>query len=340
MKTIAVTAVLVTYSGPESMLLEVIAALRAQTLAPAQIICVDQSPEGRFGRVLERVHPDIGRLRPSGNLGYSSACNLAAQKATGDFLFFVNPDTVPDPQCLETLVGVLCEHPDAAVAGAQILLPDGSVNAGDNTLHLTGLAWAGHYGEPREHGPPRPAAAASGAALLMRRDAFERLGGYTEGFFMYHDDVDIAWRALLIGRDVLFCPEAVVVHDYEFTKGDYKWQYMERNRWWCLLAHLQLRTLLMLAPLLIAVEAVVWLKASREGWAAAKAASWRSLWTDRWALVARRAEVQRDRMVGDRVIIERMAGEVDSPFLASGAVRRAAPLLRAYRRLMLTFTSR
>ena len=125
-----------------------------------------------------------------------------------------------------------------------MLLPDRHrVNAGDNVLHLSGLSWAGRYGLEVEAGPPRPAAVVSGAALLARRSAFEALGGYTEGFFMYYDDVDLAWRARLAGWEVLFCPEARVVHDYEFLKGDYKWRYLERNRWWCLLAYFELRTL-------------------------------------------------------------------------------------------------
>jgi GT2 family glycosyltransferase len=335
-----VTAVLVAHSGPEQMLLDAIAALCAQTLPPTQIICVDQSPEGHFDAPLARDHPDVVRLRPDGNLGYSSACNLAAHLATGEFLFFVNPDTESEPDCIEQLVGALRARPDAALVGAQILLPDGRVNAGDNTLHLTGLAWAGHYGEPREHGPLRPAAYVSGAALLIRRAAFASLGGYTEGFFMYHDDVDIAWRARLEAGEVLFCPEAAVIHDFEFNKGDYKWQYMERNRWWCLLAHLEIRTLVALAPLLAAVEAAVWLKARRERWTKAKAASWRSLWADRDALRRRRAEVQGRRVQSDHVILERMAAEVDTPFLASGLVRRIAPLLRAYRRGLLWLTRR
>ena len=113
---------------------------------------------------------------------------------------------------------------------------------------------------------------------------------------------------------------------------------MERNRWWCLLAHLEVRTLLTLAPLLVAVELAVWLKARREGWILAKAASWRLLWADRMALYRRRAELQRQRVLSDHEILERMTPEVETPFLASGLTRRAAPSLRGYRRLLLWST--
>jgi GT2 family glycosyltransferase len=171
--------------------------------------------------------------------------------------------------------------------------------------------------------------------LLVRRSAFEALGGYTEGFFMYYDDVDLAWRAQLAGWEVLFCPRARVRHDYEFMKGGYKWRYLERNRWWCLLAHLESRTLLALAPLLLAVEAAIWVRAAGEGWLGAKLGAYRSLWTDRRSLRARRREIQASRRIGDRPILERMRATVESPFLASPALRAAGPALCAYRRVVL-----
>lgn len=330
----AVTAVLVGYDAPAEDLADAVASLRAQTLAPAQIVCVDQSTDGRYEARLGDAE-GVEVIRPSRNLGYSSACNAAARAAIGEYLLFLNPDAQADPDCVQQLAEVLSAHPEAAIAGAQVLLPDRErVNAGDNALHVTGLSWAGRYGQAPEHGPPRPAAVVSGAALMVRRGAFATLGGYTEGFFMYYDDVDLAWRARLEGWEVLFCPAANVVHDYEFAKGDYKWRYLERNRWWCLLAHLEARTLLALAPLLMAVEAAIVARAARQGWLGAKLGAYRLLWSDRVALRARRREVQRSRRVGDRAILALMTGRVDSPFLASAAIRRADPLLAAYHRLL------
>jgi GT2 family glycosyltransferase len=329
-----VSAVLIGYDGPPEVLAQAVRSLREQTQAPAQIICVDQSADARFQRLLAGCG-GVEIMRSEENLGYSSACNLAASAATGEYVLFLNPDARAEPNCVEHLVLALTERQDAAIAGAQVLLPDRSrVNAGDNVLHLSGLSWAGRYGLRREEGPPRSAAVVSGAALLVRRSAFEALGGYTEGFFMYYDDVDLAWRARLRGWEVLFCPRADVVHEYEFSKGGYKWLYLERNRWWCLLAHLERRTLIALAPLLVVVELAIWARAIREAWLPAKLGAYRLLWADRHALRARRRQVQSSRRVGDRAIISRMSASVESPFLASPAVRRAGPVLAAYRRML------
>jgi GT2 family glycosyltransferase len=329
-----VSALLVGYDASAEALSAAVASLRNQTLAPSQIVCVDQSVDGRFQRHLSGAE-GVEVIRPARNLGYSSACNLAARAADGEYLLFLNSDAEADPDCVEQLVDVLTRHPDAAIAGAQVLLPGRmQVNAGDNQLHITGLSWAGRYGLPPEHGQPRPAAVVSGAALLVRRSAFVAIQGYTEGFFMYYDDVDLAWRARLNGWEVLFCPSANVVHEYEFVKGGYKWRYLERNRWWCLLAHLEARTLVALAPLLLAVEAAILARAVRERWLVAKLDAYRLLWSDRGALWARRREIQRSRRIGDGPILARMTGRVDSPFLASAAISRLAPLLGLYHRLL------
>jgi hypothetical protein len=329
-----VTAVLVGYDAPAEALAAAVMSLRAQTLAPTQIVCVDQSIDGRFeGRLSGAEGVEV--IRPGRNLGYSSACNLAVRSAHGEYVLFLNSDAEADPDCIAQLVAALARRPDAAVAGAQVLLPGRTqVNAGDNQLHITGLSWAGRYGLPPEHGECRSAAVVSGAALLVRRSAFVMLGGFTEGFFMYYDDVDLAWRARLMGWQVLFCPSANVVHEYEFTKGDYKWRYLERNRWWCLLAHLEARTVVALMPLLLVVEAAIIARAARERWLTAKLGAYRLLWSERVALRARRREVQHSRRIGDRTILAHMTGRVDSPFLASAAIRRAGPLLDVYRRLL------
>ncbi len=204
-------------------------------------------------------------LRPGANLGYVGACNLAAAEAAGEWLLFVNPDAVPAPDALERLLAAADER--TALAGAQILLPGAAqVNAGDNPLHVSGLSWAGRLHQPPEDGPPRDVAVASGACLLVRAADFARLGGYHEDYFLYHDDVDLAWRARLAGRRVVLVPEATAEHDYAFGKGGYKWFWLERNRLWTVLSNYETRTLVLLAPVLLATELAVLAFAVRSGW--------------------------------------------------------------------------
>lgn len=328
----SVSAIVVSYADAAATRAAV-ESLRAQTLRPAEILVVDNHPEGPAAAALAGL--DVRIVRPEGNVGFAPAINLAAATARGEWLFCLNPDAIAAPDCLALLIEAADDR-DVAVVGAQVLLPDGArTNAGDNPVHLTGLSWAGRYLEPREDGPPRDVLVVSGAAMLIRADAFRALRGFPPGFFLYHEDVDLGWRTNLSGARVRFCPRAIVSHDYEFAKGDTKWFWLERNRLWTVLSLYEARTLLLLAPLLAATEAAILLVAARQGWLGAKLRAYAALVRAAPALRRWRRSVQRARVVPDRELLPRFTGTVDSPVLAGPLLRAANPWLERYRRLLL-----
>ena len=192
----------------------------------------------------------------------------------------------------------------------------------------------------REHGPCRDTAAVSGAALLVHRDAFLQVGGLCPAFFMYVDDTDMAWRMRLSGRRVRYCPEAVVVHEYEFEKGPHKWFYLERNRAWALLANLRLRTLLLLAPALAATEAMVLGRAISQGWPAEKARAWVSLLGKSGQLIRWRRAVQAGRHVSDYEVLRLFSAGIETDLLDSRPPRWVNPLMERYRTLVLALLKR
>jgi GT2 family glycosyltransferase len=327
-----VTAVVVTYREPE-LGRPAIASLERQTQPPAELLVVANDPEAREDEWRSSIPLRV--LRPGGNLGYPNSCNVAAAEATQPWLFFLNPDSEAAPDCLARLLAAADER--TAIVGTQVLLPDGRVNAGDNPVHVTGLSWSGRYLEPAEDGPPRETAAVSGAALITRSDVFLELGGHCPAFFLYVDDTDTAWRARLAGWKVVFCPAATISHDYEFDKGLSKWRYLEHNRLWMVLSNYSARTLVLLAPLLIAAEAGIALQARRGGWWAEKLAAWRDLVRDRRKLRAWRRRVQAQRAIGDRAILDGMRGEMRTPLVESPMLERVNPWMERYRRAVLHF---
>jgi GT2 family glycosyltransferase len=320
-----VTAVVVAYGEPDCAD-AALASLAAQTTPPAELIVVDNS--GTLPDV-----PGATMLRPGANIGFTGGCNLAAEHATQPWLFLLNPDAKAAPDCIERLLAAA--DAQTAIVGAQVLLPDGRVNAGDNPVHVTGLSWSGRYLEPAEHGPPRDAAAVSGAALMVRAEQFRALGGHCPAFFLYVDDTELAWRARLAGWRVVFVPAATVRHEYAFDKGPRKWQYLEHNRLWMVLSNYSVRTLIVLAPLLLAAEAGIALQARRDGWWPQKVAAWRQLLQGRRELARWRRRVQAQRSVGDREIVTAMRGEMHTPAVQSAMLERVNPLMERYRRIAM-----
>jgi GT2 family glycosyltransferase len=156
-----------------------------------------------------------------------------------------------------------------------------------------------------------------------------------ETFFLYCDDTDLAWRARIAGLRVVFCPEAVVVHDYEFDRTSAKWFYLERNRVWAVLSNYELRTLVLLGPLLVGVELAVSARAASEHWLTQKLAAWGSLARNLPELLRWRRRVQGLRRVPDDRLLPSFCGAVRTPLLQSTVLRRVNPWLERYRSVVL-----
>lgn len=326
----AVSAVVVTYKEVE-LTLAAVASLKAQTVPVSEIIVVDNDRAHSVRDAMQAAHPDV-RLLNEDNVGYAAACNRGAAIASGDWLFFLNPDAAAAPDCLELLLDTAAGHPDAGIVTPQILFPDGkTINAGENEIHLTGIAWCGRFEQPAEHGPARTALITTGAAMLVDAGLYAKLEGYCDDFFLFYEDPDICLRAWLVGSEVWYVPRATVVHHYSFGMGTTKWFYLERHRMLSVLSTFQISTLLVLAPLHLATELALLVVARGEGWLPEKRRAYWSVWASRGWIWHRRRRLAAMRTRPDAAIIERFSAAVDSPQIASPLARRVAPLLVAYR---------
>jgi GT2 family glycosyltransferase len=254
----------------------------------------------------------------SDNVGFGAGCNRGAREVDSDVLVFVNPDTVVQPGAVAALARGL-EAQDVGIVQARLRLlrePD-LLNSSGNVLHVSGLAWPGGYRDPANTlASPQEIAYASGAAFAIRREVFNKLGGFTEELFLYQEDLELSWRAHLHGLRVLVLPDADVLHDYVLERpARQKEYYLERNRLIVVLSAFSGRLLLLLAPVLLAVEAGIVLVAWRQGWLREKARGWAWLVRNRAWLAAHRRETQGLRRVGDRDLARFLTPVVDPRML-------------------------
>jgi GT2 family glycosyltransferase len=269
--------------------------------------CTDDGVDRLVGR------PDVTVLRPGANLGFAAGCNLGVAKSTGDVICLVNPDAVLAPGALAALSRVALE-PGVGIATGCVLLADrpDRVNSAGNDVHYTGVSWSGGFGEPVvQHAQRRHTAAASGAAMAISRQCWEELGGLDELFFAYYEDADLSLRAWQRGWKVVYEPSAVIEHRYEFGRNPTKHFLLERNRALLVSGCFETRTLVVLAPMLLALEVLVFLLATVQGWAGAKAKAWSWLVRNRKSVRARRSKVQDARTVPDRELSHLFSERLD-----------------------------
>jgi GT2 family glycosyltransferase len=213
--------------------------VKRQTLSPERIILLDnRSCADEIDRI-GRAYPEAQILSMRENLGYSGGANRIIREANGDEdIFLLNPDVVLDQRHLEELVRAMQSNPDAGAMGGKLILGDSQVADGlrddaprllDTTGHLIfrtrriidrghGESDVGQYDRPEE------IFSVCGAAVLYRRSMLEdvRIDGeyFDEDFFAYKEDVDICWRAQLLGWTALYHPAATAFHLRGWKRSD------------------------------------------------------------------------------------------------------------------------
>lgn len=298
-----------------------------------ELVVMDSGSTDGTAAIVRERSPGAMVLEAGRNVGFAVGCNLGAERTSAPLLLFLNPDARPEPGCLDALRAIDQERPDWAAWQALVTLGDGRrVNTSGGVVHFLGIAWAGGLGAPVESVPDLPCEVgfASGAALVVRRAPWQRLGGFDPTYFMYGEDVDLALRLRLAGHHVGLAPRARVRHDYEFEKGNRKWYLLERNRWRTILAVYPVPLLLALAPALVAAELAILAVAARGGWLGAKLRAQAWLISHVGAVLRRRRRVQALRAVGARDLVAVLTADLDNPHL--GAAGRS-PSMRAVARL-------
>jgi GT2 family glycosyltransferase len=311
----AVSAVVLAY-GSEPWLEDCVGALLAsEGVDEFELVLVDNGcTDGAVDRLEGR--PGVVILRPPGNLGFAGGCNAGAREAHGDVLVFVNGDAIVAVDAVSRLVAVASRR-SVGIATGSIRLADAPdrLNSGGNEIHFLGAGWSGRFGEPAAAYPDEvEVTGASGAGMAVSRQVWQTLGGFDDTYFAYHEDAELSLRCWQQGLSVVYVPDAVVVHRYEFSRNPKKLYLLERNR-----------------LILVVFELGLFLLALREGWARQKLAGWLWLVRNQHWVKERRGQLQSERTVPDREIAALLSNRLRSENMRlPRALHPADRLLAAY----------
>lgn len=192
----------------------------------AEVVVVDNQSDDGSAAAARAAAPWATVIEPGANLGFGAAVNLAAAQAHGEWLAVANADVAPDPGALAVLLEAGQDGRVGAVA-PRLVLPDGSTQYSVGPLPTVPLALLFNSGLYRMSAsladrlcleghwdPDRPRAVpwAIAAFLLVRRSAFDRVGGFDARQWMYAEDLDLGWRLHDAGWEVRYEPRARVAH--------------------------------------------------------------------------------------------------------------------------------
>jgi N-acetylglucosaminyl-diphospho-decaprenol L-rhamnosyltransferase len=201
--------------------------------AVASVTVVDSDSPRKTAEPVARKHGAAFAAMPA-NLDYGAAANVGARRGSAPFVAICNSDVVVAPGAFAALAAASAAEPSIGALGPRILESDGSLYPSARPLPslwlgvghaVFGRVWQGNPWTRRYRPLLEPAGAGidvgwlSGSCLAVRRDAFERIGGFDEGFFMFMEDVDLGRRLGLAGYRCRWVPAASVSH-----MGGHSWR--------------------------------------------------------------------------------------------------------------------
>ncbi len=225
-----ISVAMVNFNGGELVSRAVSSVLASRI--PVEVILVDNASGDGSPAALRNIFESDDRVTlifNRVNRGFAVASNQALARAQGAFLLLLNPDCLVGPDTLESMLGVLENHPRAGMAGCRILDPDGSEQRGcrrtlptpgsgfrrafrmERLLHRDASRTIDLYRQPLPEAPVE-VEAISGAFMLVRRQALETVGFLDEGYFLHCEDLDWCRRFRDAGWRILFVPGVEVVH--------------------------------------------------------------------------------------------------------------------------------
>ncbi len=206
-----------------------IATVRAFTHDIAsEIIVVDNASTDDSLLALEQI-AGIRLIKSSRNVGFAKANNIAAEASSGRILLFLNPDTELTGPAINCMYGALTLSPTIGIVGCKLLNSDGSVQTSCVQPFPTILnqfadveklkqcfprlrLWGTQALHSEASDIPVPVEIVSGACLMIRRDVFEEVAGFSTRYFMYGEDMDLCYKVRQAGLHVAYVSAAAIVH--------------------------------------------------------------------------------------------------------------------------------
>ena len=197
----SISFVIVCYKSSEALKL-----LLLSVPKEIEVILVDNSQDEETIKIADAY--DCILIQNKENIGYGSACNLGAIKATGNYLFFVNPDSEIQPNALEELIKAVKTYPDASAFNPKIVNKVGKQSFKRRSVLLARSEWMSRTSPSSD----REVSVLSGAAIFIKKENFMKVSGFDENIFLYHEDDDISIRLKDEIGSLMYVHNSVIKH--------------------------------------------------------------------------------------------------------------------------------
>jgi len=322
-----VSVIVLNYNAGE-LLLNCIESVKKSAYKNLEIIVVDNISTDKSQKTCKEKHPDIKLIQNDENFGYCEGNNIGIREAKGDYIIILNPDTIVESNCIEELISAYSKFGEGLYQPKILSLNEKQVlQSTGNMLHIFGFGFAKDKGRKDGEGDEeiKKIGYASGTCLFTSRNVLDKVGLLDSFLFLYHDDLDLGWRASQIGINSYYVPKSKIYHveSYSLKWSAKKFYWLERNRKYCLLTHYSKKTYAKMLPTLLLVDFFVWFFYLSKGFVGAKIKADLDILRNKKSIEKKYHELESKKIVPDKELIKKFPDEIFVPVdVTEGSVNR------------------
>ena len=312
-----ISVIVLNYNAGE-LLLNCIDSIKKSVYKNLEIIVVDNISTDKSQEICKEKHPDIKLIQNKKNFGYCEGNNIGIREAKGDFVVILNPDTIVESNWLNELITAHKEFGDGLYQPKILSLnEDNIIQSTGNMIHVFGFGFARDKGKENitKEEQIEKIGYASGTCLFTSKTVFDKVGLLDDFLFLYHDDLDLGWRAAQLGINSYYVPKSKIFHveSYSLKWSAKKFYWLERNRKYCLLTHYSKSTYEKMNFSLILVDLFVWAFYLSKGFLGAKIKAELDIQKNKELIKKKYTELENMKIIPDDKLIQKFPNEIFVP---------------------------
>ena len=312
-----VSVIVLNYNSGE-LLVNCVNSLKNSEYTNLEIIIVDNISSDDSQKKCKEKFPDIRLIQNDKNLGYCGGNNVGIREAKGEFIVILNPDTIVDPNWLNELIFAYDKFGEGLYQPKILSLNEENIiQSTGNMLHIFGFGFARDKGNKitNKIEEIEKIGYASGTCLFASRKVLDKVGLLDEFLFLYHDDLDLGWRAAQIGINSYYVPKSKIFHveSYSLKWSAKKFYWLERNRKYCLLTHYSKETYEKMRFSLALVDLFVWAFYFSKGFLGAKIKAELEIKKNKNHILRKYQELENKKIITDKELIKNFPDQIFVP---------------------------
>ena len=317
-----VSVIVLNYNAGE-LLLNCIESIKKSAYKNLEIIVVDNISTDKSQKICKEKYPDIKLIQNDENFGYCEGNNIGIREAEGDYIIILNPDTIVESNWIEALISAYNKFGEGLYQPKHLSLNEKTVymSAG-NMLNIFGFGYAREKGNKDENqfNEIEEIGYASGTCLFTSSAVLKKVGLFDPFIFLYHDDLDLGWRASQLGIKSYYVPTSLIYHaeSYSLKWNAEKFYWLERNRKYCILTHYSKQTYSKIFPTLLVVDFFVWMFYLTKGFLGSKIRAELDIIKNRKAIKIKYEELESKKIVSDKELITKFSDSLHVPSNVTG----------------------